>query len=49
MMVRKFILALLVVAFATSLSACGRKNNPVAPEDADPKYPRTYPAPTTVK
>ncbi len=44
-MMRKFTMIMLVAAFAMSLSACGRKNDPVAPEDVDPKYPRTYPAP----
>ena len=44
-MVRNFLLILLIVAFTTSLGACGRKNAPVAPEDVDPQYPRTYPAP----
>jgi len=46
MVVRKVILVLFLIAFTASLGACGRKNKPVAPEDADPKYPRTYPAPT---
>ncbi|MDV7338180.1 hypothetical protein RYZ26_01140 [Terasakiella sp. A23] len=46
MMMRKFIMIMLIAAFTASLGACGRKNEPVAPEDVDPKYPRTYPAPT---
>jgi len=48
MMGRKLLILFLFVALSASLSACGRKNAPIAPEDADPKYPRTYPAPTTI-
>ncbi|MBL8806450.1 MAG: hypothetical protein JNN22_06360 [Rhodospirillales bacterium] len=32
------------LALALPLAACGRKGPPEAPEGADPKYPRTYPA-----
>lgn len=45
MMARKIVLVLLLVAVCAGMSACGRKNKPLAPEDVDPKYPRTYPAP----
>jgi predicted small lipoprotein YifL len=48
MLVRKIVLALMVLTLAVSLEACGRKNAPVAPDDVDPKYPRTYPAPQKV-
>ncbi|NVK19022.1 MAG: hypothetical protein HWE30_10025 [Methylocystaceae bacterium] len=45
MMGRKLVMVMLVAACMASLSACGRKNAPIAPQDVDPKYPRTYPAP----
>lgn len=45
MMARKTVLAVLMLAFALSVSACGRKNKPIAPDDVEPTYPRTYPAP----
>ncbi|SCA56510.1 conserved exported hypothetical protein [Candidatus Terasakiella magnetica] len=48
MMLRKLLLLVLFIAFTSSLSACGRKNQPVAPEGADPQYPRSYPAPLPV-
>jgi predicted small lipoprotein YifL len=48
MMWRKFLMVLMLVAVAASLSACGRAGKPVAPDDADPKYPRQYPAPEPV-
>jgi predicted small lipoprotein YifL len=35
---------LLALAFAAPLAACGRKGDPEAPEGADEKYPRQYPA-----
>lgn len=37
---------LLALAFAAPLAACGRKGDPEAPEGADPRFPRQYPAPT---
>jgi len=46
MLVRKIFLALFFIALTTSLSACGRKNAPIAPDDVEETYPRTYPAPT---
>jgi predicted small lipoprotein YifL len=45
---QKVLAALLILAFATSLSACGRKNKPIAPDDVEVTYPRTYPAPAPV-
>ncbi len=39
---RRLLLALLLAA---PLAACGRKGDPEAPEGADPRYPRQYPAP----
>jgi hypothetical protein len=39
---RRLVLAL---ALAAPLAACGRKGDPEAPEGADEKYPRQYPAP----
>jgi len=45
---RHMMLFLLLAALCSSLSACGRVNRPVAPEDVDPKYPRQYPAPQPV-
>lgn len=47
-MARKVIWMMMVAAFCVSLSACGRKTDPVAPDDVDPRYPRSYPAPTAV-
>ena len=41
---QKILAGLLIVAFAVSLSACGRKNKPIAPDDVETTYPRTYPA-----
>ena len=46
LMARKLFLILMFVAFTVSLSACGRKNPPQAPENTDPAYPRNYPAPS---
>ena len=42
--------ALAVIALATSLLACGRRNPPKPPKDreAEYTYPRFYPAPATV-
>ncbi|WP_417789485.1 hypothetical protein [Terasakiella pusilla] len=45
MMPRKTVLVVLLMACVLSLSACGRKNKPIAPDDVEPTYPRTYPAP----
>lgn len=36
--------ALLAIAVAASLTACGKKGLPEAPKDADPRYPRQYPS-----
>ncbi|MCA3268352.1 MAG: hypothetical protein ING19_20005 [Azospirillum sp.] len=36
---------LLALALAAPLAACGRKGDPEAPEGADERYPRRYPAP----
>ncbi len=47
-MMRKLIILALLIALCGTVSACGRKNRPLAPDGADPKYPRTYPAPTPV-
>jgi len=41
---QKILACLLIIGFAISLSACGRKNKPIAPEDVEATYPRTYPA-----
>ena len=37
---------LLALAFAVPLAACGRKGDPEPPDNADPRYPRQYPAPS---
>ena len=39
---RRLLLALVPAAL---LAACGRKGDPEAPDGADEKYPRQYPAP----
>ena len=39
--VRVIVLVSLVVVLATSVSACGRKNDPVPPEGSN--YPQDYP------
>lgn len=45
----KTLTILLVTAFMlSSVSACGVKNEPVAPETVDPDYPRPYPAPAPI-
>jgi predicted small lipoprotein YifL len=41
---RALVQALLALAVAGALAACGKKGPPEPPEDADPKYPRTYPS-----
>lgn len=48
MLFHKIMMGVLVVTFASSLSACGRKNQPIAPDDVEKTYPRTYPAPTAM-
>ena len=40
---KKFLVVVLALALAGPLAACGRKGNPEAPENADPRYPRAYP------
>ena len=40
-MIRKWILAALILAMAASLSSCGRKGKPETPEGS--RFPRTYP------
>lgn len=42
-------LILLVAAvLVAAVGACGRKNSPITPDNVDPDYPRTYPAPVPV-
>lgn len=38
------IILVLALSLLLPLAACGRKGPPEAPEGADPKYPRSYPA-----
>jgi hypothetical protein len=47
---RRLAAALAVVALATALGACGRRDAPRAPEgrEGEYTYPRFYPAPATV-
>jgi predicted small lipoprotein YifL len=48
MWMRKIIMLLVLLTIVGTMGACGRKNQPVAPDDVDPKYPRTYPAPAPI-
>lgn len=47
--IRRTLVLMFIMALAIPLSACGRKGALEAPEDADPKYPRTYPTPEPLK
>ncbi|MCW9034885.1 MAG: hypothetical protein OQJ97_11755 [Rhodospirillales bacterium] len=42
---RAILVVLVAAIFIAPLQACGRKGSLVPPGDADPAYPRTYPAP----
>ncbi len=37
------IAAFIALALVSSVAACGRKGNPEAPANVDPRYPRSYP------
>jgi predicted small lipoprotein YifL len=39
---------LVALALVAGLAACGKKNAPAPPPDADPAFPRQYPDPDTV-
>jgi predicted small lipoprotein YifL len=41
---RRLAKALLAIAAAAALTACGKKGAPEPPDDADPRYPRQYPS-----
>lgn len=45
-MLRNIIVIMTLIVLSFSLEACGRKSAPVAPDDVEKTYPRTYPAPT---
>jgi predicted small lipoprotein YifL len=38
------LVVVLALALALPLAACGRKGPPEPPDNADPRYPRSYPA-----
>lgn len=40
---RRLALTLLALTLAGTLAACGKKGAPEPPDDADPRYPRSYP------
>gem|GEM_PF-6547726 len=40
---KKLLAVVLALALAATVAGCGRKGNPEAPADADPRYPRAYP------
>ena len=42
------LLALVILALALSLSACGKKSAPERPEGKTDQFPRQYPDPSTL-
>ena len=42
------LLAVVILAFALALSACGKKGSPEPPEGKKDQFPRQYPDPSTL-
>jgi uncharacterized lipoprotein len=41
--VKRLLTALLALALVLAVAACGRKADPEAPANVDPRFPRAYP------
>jgi hypothetical protein len=41
--VKRLLAALLALMLAFAVAACGRKGDPEAPSNVDPRFPRSYP------